>query len=82
MTARPGVDFAESFVRQAASLAAEELAGSVRVTRDPASEEWVVTCRKRTARAEHRLEPAEFARELERAVETVMGLREPEGGVR
>lgn len=71
----PGLDFATNFVRGAARHAAEKLADQVQVTLNPADEDFTVICCARKERAQRKAEPAEMARELERAVEVVMGLR-------
>ncbi len=75
--ARTGIDFAESCVRAMARATGEELAARVRVERDPTAASYTVRCGKRSAALNERQDPAEFARELQHAVETVMGLREP-----
>ena len=70
--------FAENVVRELAHVAAKELAGRVTLTMVEGSNAFEVRCGTRSVvvRLEH--EHDAQARLLERAVEVVMGLREPE----
>lgn len=70
--------FAENCVRALARAAARELADRVTVTLRESSSDFTVRCGGRMAIAKYEAQPDEQARQLERAVETVLGLREPE----
>ena len=80
--ARTGINFAESCVRAMARATGEELAARVHVAMDPAMNRYTVKCGELRAHLDPDPDPAQFARALQKAVETVMGLREPEGTVR
>ncbi len=80
--AKPGMDFAQPFGGICAREAGKRLAADVSVSLNPSRDGFVVKGRKRTVPVERRHDPAELARDLQSAVDVVMGLAEvpAEGG--